>query len=813
MRRKETVRPEKAAGSAGSAVSPGSVRAGIGFLTAVFLVFFAAALLFLVNWVFQTWRGLTAEEILFHMQAPLTGTGGGMIEKGLFHTLVPAFAVLAADIFLCVKLRGNQRFSKFLKWQRIASILIIAITFVFSWNRLALGSWISNQMNVSSFIEDNYSDPAQVQITFPEKKRNLIYIYLESMETTYSGQESGGAFEKDIIPELTKLARENEDFSGNSGVLDGGAVLPSGTYTMAALFSQSTGLPMKVDIGEDFTDKRGSFNSMDTQKSFFPGATTLGDILEQEGYKQVFLLGSDASFGGRRLFYQSHGNFEIHDYNWAIQQKLIPEDYYVFWGYEDEKLFANAKEELLELSRQDEPFNLTMLTVDTHFEDGYKCRLCKDDFGRDNYANALACSSRQVAQFIEWVQKQDFYENTTIVLAGDHLTMDSDFCETVPDSYERKTYTVYINADAQPADPDRVRNYSTLDAFPTTLAALGCTIEGDRLGMGTNLFSERDTMLEEQGYASLADEIKKRSPFVESLAQIDKYDTALMKRKGLLPKSTILIHTVNTEKKRMGVQVLNIKNVYQDIKKVTLLLEDGSGKQLSTDCHKGKYKGSYLASVDISKMDYRYASLTAFAVFADGSQCKLSSVTGDLSLKIRDINSYLGTLAENPQYCILAAVKDDGSRLFSKVMEKGMAELGFKKSLYRRFRYSYYGVTGPDGLIAEDRGRESLSCEGTLPDGVSYSIVSQGGNSGAGGSSGRYLTCAIKIGGVQYAVQRVGINFVIYDSVNHRVVDSVCFNTNKNLACRRKDLTEDYQEKIRADSEKEPEVKPGRDQG
>ncbi len=36
------------------------------------------------------------------------------------------------------------------------------------------------------------------------------------------------------------------------------------------------------------------------------------------------------------------------------------------------KLFSVAKEKLGSF-KQDDPFNLTMLTVDTHFEDGYVC--------------------------------------------------------------------------------------------------------------------------------------------------------------------------------------------------------------------------------------------------------------------------------------------------------------------------------------------------------------------------------------------------------------------------------------------------------
>ena len=119
---------------------------------------------------------------------------------------------------------------------------------------------------------------------------------------------------------------------------------------------------------------------------------------------------------------------------------------------------------------------------------------CDDKLGDNQYANVMACSSKQVAEFVEWVQQQDFYENTTIVISGDHPTMDSDFCEDVDESYTRKVYTAYINGGK--AELSNARNYTTMDAFPTTLASIGVEIEGNRLGLGTNLFSSEQTLTE-----------------------------------------------------------------------------------------------------------------------------------------------------------------------------------------------------------------------------------------------------------------------------------------------------------------------------
>ena len=79
-------------------------------------------------------------------------------------------------------------------------------------------------MEDSVFIDTLYADPGTTKITFPAKKRNLIYIFLESMETTYADKKNGGAFDNNVIPELTELAEENEDFSGTDQRINGGSM-------------------------------------------------------------------------------------------------------------------------------------------------------------------------------------------------------------------------------------------------------------------------------------------------------------------------------------------------------------------------------------------------------------------------------------------------------------------------------------------------------------------------------------------------------------------------------------------------------------
>ncbi|MGN0364142.1 MAG: LTA synthase family protein [Bilifractor sp.] len=485
-------------------------------ILALILLGLGLLVLFAKLWAHRTWPGLTMDELVFHLTRPIEGTGGGIFQSLALQVFLPVACIEAGAVTAAVLLRKKrpQVLRMVLPLESIAACLMIVFSVITFCKETDLMAYVAAQQSDSDFIENNYTDPATAALKFPEKKRNLIYIYLESMEMTYADQEDGGAFPENVIPELTELAEENLCFAGDSGQLNGGIVYPNSGYTMGAIFGQTSGLPLQTSL----------YNNMDTQDSFFPGINALGDILEKEGYRQVFQIGSDANFGGRELYMQDHGDYEIRDYNWAVDQGLIPADYFRFWGFEDEKLFSYAKDTLKELAAGDQPFNMTMLTVDTHFEDGYVCDLCEDTFGDNQYANVMACSSRQVADFVHWIQQQDFYENTTIIISGDHTTMDSDFCENVDPDYQRKTYVCIINPAAEVAQPEKERTFSTLDMFPTTLAALGVQIPGDKLGLGVNLFSARETLTESYGQEKMEEEMANHSDFLQEKANVTLTD-------------------------------------------------------------------------------------------------------------------------------------------------------------------------------------------------------------------------------------------------------------------------------------------------
>jgi len=464
-----------------------------------------------IRWMFVQWRNLGMDELIFTVTSPIEGANRELYFE--FAWFVIPTTTLVVALFLTLF------FSKHFRIRTLALIMtsmvmlgvgLTASVAYYTWNRLDVSTFIANQSIISDFIGEQYVDPKNVNLTFPDNPRNLIFIYLESIETTFADKESGGDFEINLIPELTSIAKENEDFSGDDSRINGGISLPGSGWTMGAMFAQTAGLPLNITGIMDT-------NAMMYQESFFPELLTLGGILEEAGYYQALLIGSGKRFGGRELYYTTHGNFTFWDYWYAHDNGYIPEGHRVFWGFEDWRLFEIAQSKLPELAAKDQPFHLSMLTVDTHAYGGWLCELCPPV--EDNqYSSTLRCSSAQIYEFLNWIMQQDFYENTTVILSGDHLTHDGTFSEHFNESdYQRRTFTAFVNAPIEPIQPNLRREFSTMDMFPTTLAAMGVEIPGNRLGLGTDLFSVSPTLIERFGLAEVTAELSKRSDFIEHL--------------------------------------------------------------------------------------------------------------------------------------------------------------------------------------------------------------------------------------------------------------------------------------------------------
>ncbi len=486
------------------------------------ILFFIAVLYKVaVDWVTQKF-GVTIKEILYTVASPLKGADTDFLGEAVLYCLPKIIIFIVVWIIysiidsklsskisakLLIKTRKKTIGFNFFKIFKSTLIIFFVIVFVTTSvkanNTFKVTEFVMSYIDKTTIYEDYYVNPNDVNIKSPEKMKNLIYIYLESMETTYASVEDGGKQESvNYIPNLTKIAKENITFS-NSEKLGGFSSVSATNWTMAALLSTTSGVPFSFPVDG---------NDMDKRETFAKGLVTLGDILSNKGYKQMFLCGSNGEFGGRKNYFTTHGNYNVFDLYSAKDKGYIPNDYYVWWGYEDLHLYDIAKKELTNLAKQDEPFNFTMLTVDTHHIDGYICKNC-DSVYENQLGNVLSCADSQIYNFLEWCKKQPFYDDTVIIVTGDHPRMDTSRVSGVP-YFDRTIYNCFINTDK---DVDKLqtnnRVFTSMDIFPTVLSALNFEIEGNKLGLGTNMFSGEKTLAENIGLENLQTEVNKYSKY------------------------------------------------------------------------------------------------------------------------------------------------------------------------------------------------------------------------------------------------------------------------------------------------------------
>lgn len=473
-------------------------------LGAVYVI--SVLILVVSHWVHKTY-GVGLNELISTLTLSIKGASSDVTELALKSCLPPVIIAVVVFVLTVVidRIRMAKPLIKIKKFMQqvmaIGSVVVFFVSVIYVNSCFDVVGYFKTSVAQSKLYDDYYVPPQDVAITADGKTKNLIYIYIESLETTYASKDVGGNQSVNYIPNLTKLAEDNISFSSSDKL--GGFHSTYGTgITMGALLGTTSGAAYSLGT---------EVNEMLAEGNFLSGITTMGDILEENGYRQMFLCGSDGDFGGRKTYFEQHGNYEVFDLYSAREAGYIPDDYFVWWGYEDVKLYDIAKKELSKMAKQDGPFNFTMLTVDPHHMDGYVCEHCKDEY--DNVtANVMTCTDTLLQNFIDWCKTQDFYEDSVIVISGDHPRMDTSLVEGV-NYYDRTIYNCFINSVNDGTYNDTNRVYTPMDMFPTVLSSMGFSIEGDRLGLGTNLFSDKKTLAEERGFEWLDTELSKTSSY------------------------------------------------------------------------------------------------------------------------------------------------------------------------------------------------------------------------------------------------------------------------------------------------------------
>ncbi len=466
------------------------------------------------------------EELLFYATNGADNSGAGPIIVAAVTVTAISALITAALTFIQyrkieIKRKGKEPLRLFPKYRWLVSAILCVVFICVGLANVGFFRYIRTSVSSSEFFELHYVHPEDTEITAPENKRNILVIELESFETTLFTKEQGGIWEFDVMPELYELLGDEDAifFASDDNVKGIESVFGS-TWTTASLIANTAGLPFKVP----FEMNNGYYSD-----NFLHGAYALGDILEDNGYRNVVISGSVTSFGGIGDYFKCHGDYDIIDGD-SVEKHgfVLPESQENEWGFSDEANFKFAQDVIADLETETTPWHLLISTIDTHFsgygyeadeEYGYEGSEKKFDRALNNY---YATTARETVKFIKWLKEQDCYENTTVVIFGDHNNMLGSFCDEKYDDI-RGRYNVILNSVVS-TDNVKNRSFTAFDFYPTTLAAAGFEIDGERLGLGTNLFSDTKTISEKFGLDVVNEQLELRSDFyVNEIMGEDEY--------------------------------------------------------------------------------------------------------------------------------------------------------------------------------------------------------------------------------------------------------------------------------------------------
>jgi phosphoglycerol transferase len=438
------------------------------------LCYVAGMMLFMPFWIFGTFGGgITIEQMIFHLMSGAEGVAGADITLKRSFILTNLVApllfplLLIAVTILITKISDEGKRLIIDKWSgRLCLLFFMASASVFAC-KINLYQYIRSRFGKDTF-SGLYADPARLQFRKPSQKKNLLLVYVESLECDMAH----------LGPTGINAIKPLEDLPGYQ--VKNFVQAPGTGWSIAGMVSSQAGVPLKPF----YFDEAGNY----ALKSYFPNLTSLGDILARDGYVQYFLVGPDIRFSGMNKFYYGHGcNYAIGLDEWL--SRGLDRSLFTGWGdgLHDDTLLDEAYRIIASNRSAKRPFAITIMTTDTHFPDGYPSAKCDSLEAHESFIGAFKYTSRYLAGFINRLISEGLLENTEIIIMGDHLFMASDDQLKQYFSKNRRVFFKMITADHRKPKREVMTHF---DVAPTILDLLGKLKDPDAYyGLGVSLFS------------------------------------------------------------------------------------------------------------------------------------------------------------------------------------------------------------------------------------------------------------------------------------------------------------------------------------
>ena len=337
---------------------------------------------------------------------------------------------------------------------------------------------LSDYDELKEIYEENYGE-TNYDLQGIARGKNVIILQLESIQNFVINKEING---KEITPNLNKFINENIEISN--------MFMQSYSSTADSEFSATTSLyPME--------------NGMSYSRYYTNAYDDIFTMFDNEDYTTSYMHGNYGFFWNRENVYKS---FEVE--NIELKDSFADTSENIMGYLSDELLYTQAVEKLKGYNM---PFVSYIVSASSHTSfslDGLQDRSkvsidvgkYKDTFF-GNYLESVNYADYAFGIFIEKLKEADLYDDTVILLFGDHNGMDM---------YNEEMLDFLQGTDSNLTDTDIKLNYirvacgmkipgienmkiekpvSKLDIKPT----FAYLIDGDAgFSLGTNMFARKD---------------------------------------------------------------------------------------------------------------------------------------------------------------------------------------------------------------------------------------------------------------------------------------------------------------------------------
>lgn len=300
------------------------------------------------------------------------------------------------------------------------------------------------------------------------EKRNLIVVYVESFNKEYSSISYQGKEYKMDDEDAVKFAYFKEGLEQGVTI---GALVSSFTKMFSSYY-----YPLNNAVS-NFT-KNNNYQNLFVQPGDINFVNTK-NFLKESGFDEQNIYGAKNISDIQECFNMRHKSF-----GGDVSKAEID-----WWNGVCDIAGFNLFKERINQFDKNRPFFAVMFTLDLHAG--------KNPY-YDNENEIVAANIENLNDFIAWFKKQDFYNNTTLIILADHAKMGS------PDKENVSLYNAFFNL------PERLvknlntnRTFNQMDMYLTMLEIMGFDLPADQVGYSTSLFSAKNTVAEKYSFNDL----------------------------------------------------------------------------------------------------------------------------------------------------------------------------------------------------------------------------------------------------------------------------------------------------------------------